>query len=44
MNRFLFEEKMDAYHIGGAIFGGICSGLSFTFLPNRVKRRATMQA
>jgi len=38
-DKFWFKEKMDLYHVGGAIFCGIGTGLFLTYLFNRRKTR-----
>jgi hypothetical protein len=44
LDKFIFHEKWDPYHWGGAIFRGVGTGLMLTYLSNRQKKRATLQS
>lgn len=42
LDKFWFKEKMDLYHVGGAIFSGITGGLILAYLFNRQKTRTVL--
>jgi hypothetical protein len=41
--KFLFNDKLDAYHVGGAIFCGIFTGLTLSYFPPK-KKKAILQS
>lgn len=42
-DKFWFKEKMDLYHVGGAVFRGLVIGLAMTALKHRRKSRISAQ-
>lgn len=42
-DKFWFKEKMDIYHIGGAVFGGLGAGLAITAFKIKAKKRISTE-
>lgn len=42
-DKFIFNEKMDAYHLGGATFRGVILAL-LSRTPSLLKKRTTIQS